>query len=67
MTAAPPSSVELPPSHSITLVGAQQERLRDRELERLGGLEVDEQLELARLLHRQLVRLVAPCFPATQM
>ena len=36
------------------LVDAQQERFRDREAERLRGLEVDDQLELARLLHRQV-------------
>jgi hypothetical protein len=40
------------PFHSLLdhLVGAQQERLRDRESERLGGGQVDDQLELGRLL-----------------
>ena len=36
------------------LVRAHQERLRDREAERLRGLEVDDQLELGRLLDRQV-------------
>ena len=33
--------------------------VRDGEAERLGGLEVDDQLELGRLLHRQVGRLLA--------
>src|SRR5262249_47726423 len=36
------------------LVGPQQQRRRDREAERLGGLEVDDELELGRLLHRKI-------------
>ena len=36
------------------LVGAEEERLRDGEAKRLGGLEVDQQLELRRLLDRQV-------------
>src|SRR6476620_3425871 len=36
------------------LIGPQQQRLWDREPERLGGLEVDHQLELRRLLHGQV-------------
>ena len=35
-------------------VRAQQQRLRDREAERLGGLEIDEQLELRGLLDRKI-------------
>jgi hypothetical protein len=35
-------------------VAAHEERLRDREPERLRGLEVDDQLELGRLLHGQV-------------
>ena len=34
------------------LVGPEQERLRDRQAERLGRLEVDDQLELGGLFHR---------------
>src|SRR5437867_13115446 len=41
------------------LVCAQQQRLRDREPERLGGLEVDHELELGRLFHRKLTGLRA--------
>src|SRR6266849_9947573 len=36
------------------LIGAQQQRLRDREAEGLGDLEVDHQLELGRLFDRQV-------------
>jgi hypothetical protein len=36
------------------LVGAGDQRWRNREAERLGGLEVDYQFVLGRLLHRQL-------------
>src|SRR5947208_2060817 len=36
------------------LVGALQQRLRHGEAKRLGGLQVDDQLELDRLLHRQV-------------
>ena len=38
------------------LVRAQQQRLRDREPERLRRLQIDHQLELRRLLHRQVRR-----------
>ena len=38
------------------LVGAQEERRRDDNTERRGGLEADDQLELRRLLHRQIGR-----------
>ena len=36
------------------LIRSEEERLRDREAERLGGLEVDEQMDLGRLLDRQV-------------
>ena len=39
-------------SHSDHLVGADDKRLRDREAERLGGLEIKNQLEFGRLLDR---------------
>jgi hypothetical protein len=35
-------------------VGAQQNGLRDHKAERLGGLEIEDQLELGRQLHRQV-------------
>jgi hypothetical protein len=36
------------------LVGAARQRQRDRNAERLGGLEVDEELDLGCLLDRQV-------------
>src|SRR2546425_4178307 len=39
------------------LVGTQQERLGDLEVERLGGGQVDDEIELARLLDRDVARL----------
>src|SRR5207237_1095628 len=41
------------------LVGAQQDRGRDGEAERLGGLEIENRLERGRLLHRQVAGLGA--------
>src|SRR5258707_111956 len=42
------------------LIRALQERRRDRQAERLGGLEVDHEVELRRLLDRQIARPGAP-------
>jgi hypothetical protein len=42
------------------LVGAQQERLRDRQTEGLGGGQIDDEIELSRLLDRQVGRLSPP-------
>src|SRR6266481_2756098 len=39
------------------LVRAREERLRNRQPQRLRGLEIDNQLELRRLLHGQVARL----------
>ena len=41
------------------LVGAREQRWRDGEAERLGGLEIDHQLVFGRCLHRQVGRLLA--------
>jgi len=36
------------------LVGSSQDRLRDRQAERLGGLEVDDELKPCGLFHREV-------------
>src|SRR5215469_1527745 len=41
------------------LVGAKQERVRDCQPKRLGGLEVQDQLVFRRQLHREIARLLA--------
>src|SRR5271169_2163156 len=41
------------------LVGGGQQRFRDGKAERLGGLQVDDQLDFCDLLHRQIGRLLA--------
>src|SRR5438132_12018284 len=45
------------PSLLDDLVGTGEERSRHSEAERVGGLEIDDQLEFARLLDRQISRL----------
>ena len=41
------------------LVSAQQERFGDRQAERLGGLEVDDEVKLGRILHGEISDLCA--------
>src|ERR1700730_17043497 len=56
-----------PPSRFTSfkhLVGAAEKRERDRKAERLGGLEVDVQLDFAGLLDRQIGGVVALENPA---
>jgi hypothetical protein len=50
-------------SHAATpldhLIGGRQQRFRDGEAERLGGLEVNGQLDFYGLLYRQIGRFIA--------
>jgi hypothetical protein len=46
------------------LVGTSEDRNWDRKTERLGGLEIDDQLEGGRLLDRQIGWLLAPEDPS---
>jgi hypothetical protein len=41
------------------LIGARQQRFRDGEAEHLGGAQIDYEIELARLLHREVRRFGA--------
>ena len=59
--AAPPRSVmNSRLLNSITLLGAAEQREREREAERLGGLEVQEQLNFRGLLNRQVAEASHP-------
>src|SRR5712692_896290 len=42
------------PSLLDDLIGASEDRLRHGQAERVGGLQVDDQLKLGQLLHRQV-------------
>ena len=55
---------ELAPPHSITSSARASSASGTVEAERLGGLEIDDQLELGGLLHRQVGRLLALENPA---
>src|SRR5215831_6028894 len=46
------------------LVGTSEQRKRESKSERLGGLEVEDQLDFHCLLHRQFGRLLALKYPA---
>src|SRR5207253_9469494 len=55
---SPAGSHQLCLAHSLDhLVGAQQERLRDRQAERLRGGQVDDEIECRRLLDREATGL----------
>src|SRR6266540_4482209 len=56
---ATPISRESRPRSFDDLVGTGQHRLRNRQPDRLGGFEIDDQLELRRLLHGKVCRLRA--------
>src|SRR5215211_5396917 len=57
---APAGSHQLCLAHLFDhLVGAAAQRQRNSDAERLGGLEVDDQLDLGGLLHRKIGRRIA--------
>jgi len=57
-----PERAPAPDEHALLdhLIRPLHQRLRDSEPERLGGIEVDDQLELRRLLDREVGRLGPP-------
>jgi len=61
--ATPPRSQAPPRTLAVRsldhLIGGRQQRFRDGEPERFGGLEVDDKLNFCGLLHRQIGRFVA--------
>src|SRR5262245_16024238 len=64
------AAIRLSQQHSCSfdhLVGAQQDRGRQLDANRLGGLEVDQQLELRRLLDGQIGGLGAACYPVNEL
>jgi hypothetical protein len=57
--AAPPSSVMNSRRFIHNLIGAAEQRQRDSDAERLGGLQIQKEFNFGGLLNRQLGRLLA--------
>jgi hypothetical protein len=56
MTHVPICAVRSATFHSITFIGTDKKRIRCRQTKNIGGLEIDLEVELGRLLHRQIGR-----------